>query len=131
MDNYLEDAYIPALHRIGIKHVGVFKPRGESENSEKLIYVLIPFKSINQFESLEAELSKDSKYQKEGKDYIEAHYEYMKKRKWVDTSKQERIWVDERYEGERRIEEHYEERNVPSGHWQEYEEKTWIPAHYE
>ncbi len=66
-----------------------------------------------------------------GKDYIEGHYEYMKKRKWVDTSKKERIWVDERHEGERRIEGHYQERNVPSGHWQEYEEKTWVPAHYE
>jgi hypothetical protein len=35
------------------------------------------------------------------------------------------------YEGDRRIEGHYEERLVPSGHWQEYEEKTWIPEHYE
>ncbi|MCP4978147.1 MAG: hypothetical protein GY931_18520 [Maribacter sp.] len=66
-----------------------------------------------------------------GKNYIEGHNEYVKKRKWVDTSKKERIWVDERHEGERRIEGHYEERNVPSGHWQEYEEKTWVPAHYE
>jgi len=67
----------------------------------------------------------------QGKDYIEGHYEYVKKRQWVDTSKKERVWVDERYEGDRRIEGHYEERPVPSGHWQEYEEKTWIPAHYE
>ncbi len=35
------------------------------------------------------------------------------------------------YEGDRRIEGHYEERLVPSGHWQEYEEKTWISGHYE
>jgi hypothetical protein len=67
----------------------------------------------------------------QGKNYIEGHYEYVKKRKWVDTSKKERVWVDEWYEGDRRIEGHYEERPVPSGHWQEYEEKTWIPAHHE
>ncbi len=67
----------------------------------------------------------------QGKNYIEGHYEYVKKRKWVDTSKKERVWVDERYEGERRIEGHYEERLVPLGHWQEYEEKTWIPGHHE
>ena len=67
----------------------------------------------------------------QGKDYIEGHYEYVKKRKWVDTSKKERVWVAERYEGDRRIEGHYQERPVPSGHWQEYEEKAWIPAHYE
>ena len=67
----------------------------------------------------------------QGKNLIEGHYEYVKKRKWVDTSKKERVWVDERYEGDRRIEGHYEERVVAGGHWQEYEEKTWIPGHYE
>ncbi len=67
----------------------------------------------------------------QGRNYIEGHYEYVKKRKWVDTSKNERAWVAERYEGDRRIEGHYEERPVPSGYWQEYEEKTWIPAHHE
>ncbi len=59
------------------------------------------------------------------------HYEYVKKRHWVDTSRKERVWVNERFEGERRIEEHYEERNTPAGRWEEYEEKIWIPGHYE
>ncbi|MDR4503985.1 MAG: glycine zipper domain-containing protein [Candidatus Scalindua sp.] len=67
----------------------------------------------------------------QGKNYIEGHYEYVKKREWVDTSKKERVWVEERVDGDRRIEGHYEDRLVPSGHWNEYEEKTWIPAHYE
>ncbi len=67
----------------------------------------------------------------QGKNLIDGHYEYVKKRKWVDTSKKERVWVDERYEGNRRIEGHYEEKLIPGGHWQEYEEKTWIPEHYE
>ncbi len=67
----------------------------------------------------------------QGKNYVEGHFEYVKKRKWVDTSKKERVWVAEQYDGSRRIEGHYEERHVPSGQWQEYEEKTWIPAHYE
>ncbi len=67
----------------------------------------------------------------QGKNHIEGHYEYVKRRKWVDTSKKERVWVAERYEGNRRIEGHYQERPVSSGYWQEYEEKTWVPAHYE
>ncbi len=67
----------------------------------------------------------------QGKNLIDGHYEYVKKRKWVDASKKERVWVDERYEGDRRIEGHYEEKLIPGGHWQEYEEKTWIPEHYE
>lgn len=66
-----------------------------------------------------------------GQKYIHGHYEYVKKRKWVDTSKRERVWVEERIVGDRRIEGHYEHRKIPSGYWQEYEEKIWIPAHYE
>ena len=67
----------------------------------------------------------------QGQNKIDAHYEYVKKRKWVDTSKNERVWVEERVDGDRRIEGHYEDRNVPSGHWDEYEEKIWIPEHFE
>ena len=67
----------------------------------------------------------------QGLNKIDAHYEYIKKRKWVDTSKKERVWVEERIEGDRRIEGHYQDRNVASGYWQEYEEKVWIPEHYE
>jgi hypothetical protein len=67
----------------------------------------------------------------EGKNYIEEHYEYVKKRKWIDTSKKERVWVEERTEGDRRIDAHFEDRLVPSGYWEEYEEKIWVPSHYE
>ncbi len=67
----------------------------------------------------------------EGKNYIEEHYEYVKKRKWIDTSQKEKVWVEERTEGDRRIDPHYEDRLVPSGYWEEYEEKIWIPSHYE
>jgi len=63
--------------------------------------------------------------------HIEGHYEFVMREKWVDTSRKERVWVNEHYEGNRRIEGHYEDRLVHSGHWQEYEEKTWVPAHYE
>ena len=66
-----------------------------------------------------------------GKNYIGGHYEYVKKRKWIDTSQTEKVWVEERVEGDRRIEPHYEDRLVPSGYWEEYEEKIWVPSHYE
>ena len=67
----------------------------------------------------------------EGKNYIEGHYEYVKRRKWIDTSKKERVFVEERVEGDRMIEAHYEYRVIPSGYWEEYEEKIWVPSHYE
>lgn len=74
MDKFLKDAYIPAMKRAGIKHVGVFKPITEDE-TEKLIYVLIPFETIDQFEKLEGVLARDETYQKDGADYINAAHD--------------------------------------------------------
>ena len=67
----------------------------------------------------------------ECKEYIEGHFEYVKKRKWVDTSQKERVWVEERVQGVRRIEAHYENRIVPSGYREKCEEMIWGSSHYE
>lgn len=75
MDLFLKDAYIPALKRTGIKNVGVFKPVEDEEMAGKLIYVLIPFESIIQFEELGATLDDDKKYLKEGSDYIDGAFD--------------------------------------------------------
>ena len=75
MDKFLKDAYIPALHRAGIKHVGVFKPVEDDDMAGKMIYVLIPFKSISQFEKLESVLNKDNTYLTDGSDYIDAAHD--------------------------------------------------------
>jgi hypothetical protein len=75
LDTYLKDAYIPALHRTGIKNVGVFKPVEDAEMAGKKVYVLIPFESINQFEQLRALLNNDKKYLKEGADYSNAAFD--------------------------------------------------------
>ncbi len=80
---------------------------------------------------LQRQLELERQKAPQGQNKIDAHYEYIKKRKWVDTSESERVWVEERLEGDRRIEGHYEDRNVPSGYWQEYEEKVWVPEHFE
>jgi hypothetical protein len=73
---YLRDAYLPALHRAGISSVGVFKPIAEAGKvaEEKLIYVLIPFASRDDFFKLEAKLSKDQKYQQDGAGYLDAKH---------------------------------------------------------
>lgn len=75
MDKYLKEAYIPALHRTGIKNVGVFKPVEEDEMAGKLIYVLIPFLDIDHLEALGAELNLDKKFQKAGSEYINATHD--------------------------------------------------------
>ncbi len=75
MDNFLKNAYIPALHRAGISNVGVFKPVEDDDMAGKLIYVFIPFKSIKQFEQISNELNADKKFQKDGGDYIDAAHD--------------------------------------------------------
>lgn len=77
VEEYLEKAYLPAMHRAGLKHIGVFKPVASSEginSSEKLIYVLIPFSSRDEFFKIESKLSKDQQYQNDGADYLNAPY---------------------------------------------------------
>ena len=75
MDKYLKDAFIPALHRAGISKVGVFKPVADDNMAGKLIYVFVPFKSMDQFEKLGAVLMNDKKYLKKGSDYIDAAHD--------------------------------------------------------
>ena len=75
MDKFLKEAYLPAMHRAGIEDVGVLKPVKGEEMVGKLIYVLIPFKSIDQFEKLGDVLLQDMRYQKIGDDYINAAHD--------------------------------------------------------
>jgi hypothetical protein len=78
MDEFLQRAYLPALHRAGIKDVGVFKPIATAEINpalkEKLIYVFIPFSSRDDFFILDSRLQKDRQYLEDGKLYIDAPY---------------------------------------------------------
>lgn len=74
LENFLEDAYLPALHRAGISKVGVFYPASSDDDkiNDSLLYVLIPFVSLQQFATLEETLSQDNKFMRDGKDYLEA-----------------------------------------------------------
>lgn len=75
VDNYLKNAYLPAMHRAGIKKVGVFKPIADDPAAGTKIFVFIPLKELNQIEKIEATLAIDSKYQTDGADYIDASWE--------------------------------------------------------
>jgi len=74
VDNYLAKAYIPALHRAGIKSVGVFKPIPSDTASGKQIIVWLPFSSLEQMEKLRAALAKDVVYQTAGADFLNAPF---------------------------------------------------------
>ncbi len=74
VDRFLKEAYLPALHRVGIRSIGVFKPLANDTSAVKLIYVFIPMSSLEQVSSLPEKLEKDEKYKTAGTDYLDAAY---------------------------------------------------------
>lgn len=70
VENFLQNAFLPTMHRNGVKTVGVFKPVKEDTVNSKRIYVLIPYKSLSEFEKVNAAIQKDPQYQAAGSDYI-------------------------------------------------------------
>jgi len=67
VDEYLKSSLVPALHRAGLRQVGVFKPT-EDDHS---MFLLLPFKSADQFVSLQETLEKDQSYQDAASDYFD------------------------------------------------------------
>jgi hypothetical protein len=73
LDQYLQQAYVPAIHRAGIKHVGIFKLITQ-QDTDRRIYVFTPFSSLDKLAGIEQVLQADAKYLTDGKDYIDADY---------------------------------------------------------
>ncbi|MBD2754155.1 NIPSNAP family protein [Spirosoma validum] len=70
VETYLQNAYIPALNRLGSKNIGVFSeylPQGFT----KLVAV-IPFNSLDDYFTTSDKLAKDEAYQQAGADYLNA-----------------------------------------------------------
>ncbi|WP_026632436.1 NIPSNAP family protein [Dyadobacter alkalitolerans] len=72
LEAYLKQAYLPALHRAGIGKVGVFTPASDADS---LIYVLIPFKSADQFLTLSDKMADDKRYLAAGEDYLNTSFD--------------------------------------------------------
>lgn len=73
IEKYLQQAYIPAMHRAGIKNVGVFKPITQQDTA-KLLYVFTPFQSWDKLIGIDQKLQADAAYLADGKEYIDAAY---------------------------------------------------------
>jgi hypothetical protein len=74
IDAYLKDAYIPAMHRLGISKIGVFKPIETDTAFGKFVYVFVPLKTVDQYLELEQKLNNDPVYQKAGKDFLDSPF---------------------------------------------------------
>jgi len=69
-DDYLRDAAIPAMNRAGVKSIGVFNVMVGPDSPS--VYVLIPYKNLNEFTNIHLHLYEDKEYQKAGADFINA-----------------------------------------------------------
>lgn len=77
VDNFLKNAYLPALHRAGIKTVGVFKPIESDTTAGKRIYVWIPFTSPDHFAKIQDILAADANYLAAGKEFLNAPFDQV------------------------------------------------------
>lgn len=66
VESFLKEAYLPALHRAGIKKIGVFKPIESDTTNTKRLFVWIPFVSLEQFAKIQDILAADKEYQTKG-----------------------------------------------------------------
>ncbi len=69
-DAYAAKAAIPAMNRLRIGPIGVFTPTAPSESPT--VYVLIPYKSSEEFVTMSAQLGADAEYLKAGAEFINA-----------------------------------------------------------
>jgi hypothetical protein len=67
LDNYFSKALIPALNRMGVKNVGVFRERSLSEPAK--IYTLIPYASFEDFSRVVSGLKNDKEFADASADY--------------------------------------------------------------
>ncbi|MBA2745388.1 MAG: NIPSNAP family protein, partial [Flavisolibacter sp.] len=73
LHEYLENALLPALHRLKIYNIGVFSAITNDTAKLKSLYVLIPFRNWDAIEKLASKLSADLRYQVAGTTYINSY----------------------------------------------------------
>ncbi len=71
-DQYLKNAYLPALHRMGFRHIGVFKPIANDTAAIKKIYVLITYPALDNWRKTKITLQRDKQFTEAAKPFAEA-----------------------------------------------------------
>ena len=70
IEQYLAQAAIPALNRLGAKHVGVFTELQPEQRTR--LFVVTPFPSLEDFTGMDVKLARDIEYQQSATDYLTA-----------------------------------------------------------
>jgi hypothetical protein len=80
-DNYLKDAWVPAMHRMGIRNIGVFKPMTNDTAASKKIIVIVPYISLDVWRKTKSNILADAVYMEAGKFFFDAdtaHLPYVR-----------------------------------------------------
>lgn len=75
VDQYLKEAYLPALERAGIEKTGVFKPVETDTSGGSQIYVFIPYTSAKQYLQIPQQVAADEEYHSSGSNYLNASHD--------------------------------------------------------
>lgn len=74
LDNYFQNALLPALHKLNIKNIGVFKNHSNDTIADKTMFVLMPLRSLEELTKIESKLNSDKTYLEYGSEYLNAVY---------------------------------------------------------
>ena len=74
LDDYFQNALLPALHRNGISKAGVFKSWANDTSANKTMYVLIPLSTLDRIVKLQEKLDRDEQYLSNAAAYLNADY---------------------------------------------------------
>lgn len=75
INEYLEQALLPGLHRQGIKNIGVFAAISNDTARVKDIYILIPYPNLDAKLKADNQLLNDKTFLSAGKGYLDAVYD--------------------------------------------------------
>ena len=71
-DGYLKDVYIPAMHRLGVKQVGVFKPLSNDTAEIKRLVVITQYISLDVWRKTKLNITSDPVYVSAAKSFLDA-----------------------------------------------------------
>jgi NIPSNAP protein len=74
IDSYLKNAWMPAIHKLGMKSIGVFSPIANDTSADKKIVIVLPAKSLKDLIDLPVKLSRDEAFQAAGQTFIGPNY---------------------------------------------------------
>lgn len=74
-DQFLSTALLPALKRLKIGPVGVFKSHQKEKDSLMHMYVLIPLKTLQQLEKVDELILTDARFKADGKAFLNAPHD--------------------------------------------------------